>query len=53
VDAEELSQLDQCLQAESGLSPWEIDFIESMEKLRNRDLSTLQADKLYDIASRL
>ena len=48
----ELEMLDECLNAESGLTPWEIDFIESMETLRTRDLSDRQSDILLDIASR-
>ncbi len=38
MDEDELRML--CLAAESGLSGWEIDFIEDMNKRRGRELTS-------------
>jgi hypothetical protein len=39
--------LDECLEAESGLAPWELDFIDNLDQnFRDRDLSEKQANNL-------
>lgn len=46
--------LDECFDAESGLSPRELEFIGNLEEnYRHRELSAKQADWLMAIASRL
>ena len=51
---EELRQLDECLSAEDGLTPSEIDFVERLDQVcRSRELSVKQAEWLKDIADRV
>lgn len=46
----ELHYLDSLLDCENGLTPWELDFIESLdENFRERNLSEKQADRLEAI----
>lgn len=45
--------LDDLLEAESGLTPWEIDFIESLDKQRERSLTSKQAACLATIVERV
>ena len=53
MTSDELSMLDDALNAEHGLSPREIDFIEDLENnWRARELSTKQESWLSDIATR-
>ncbi|MBE3117486.1 MAG: hypothetical protein IMZ50_01855 [Candidatus Atribacteria bacterium] len=42
-------ELDDLLKAESGLTPWEIDFVESMDKLRGRNVTDKQLNTLHKI----
>lgn len=47
---DQLKMLDECIEAESGLSGWEIDFIENLDaNFRGRELTDRQADKLEAI----
>lgn len=50
---DELTMLDECNEAEFTLTPWELDFIDSMEKIRHRDLTPSQSEKLKNIASKI
>lgn len=45
--------IDELLNSEEGLSAWEIDFIEDLDRLRGRELTVRQADKLEDIWQRI
>jgi hypothetical protein len=47
------SMLDELLELEQGLTGWEIDFLESLDKLRGRELSEKQLEKLTQIHERL
>ncbi len=51
MNDEELTMLDECLNTDEGLSPWEMDFVEDLDKRRQIELSQKQHDKLHDIAS--
>ena len=53
MKTEELAMLDECLNAESGLTPGEITFVESMDDKRDVKLSWRQSECLYGIASKL
>ncbi len=53
MDEEQLKMLDECLNQEQGLTPWELDFIDDMEKRRGRELTEKQAACLSRIASDL
>ncbi len=45
------SLLDELLECEDcNFTPWEIDFLESLHRQRDRDLSERQLDKLHAIA---
>ncbi len=51
---EELKMLDEAIDAESGLRPRELDFIEDLdERYRNCDLSPKQSAWIGNIADRL
>jgi hypothetical protein len=50
---DEQEMLDECLDAEQGLSGWELDFIEDMDKKRNITLSDKQHAKLREIVEKL
>lgn len=51
---DEQKMLDECLKAEAGLTPWEIDFIDDLDGLqRTQMLSPKQHDKLKQIAEKL
>jgi len=41
--------LDDLLEVESGLSKWELDFIESLDDRRGDDLTDRQQDKLEEL----
>ena len=45
--------LDDLLAVESGLSAWEIDFIDNLDGLRDRVLTPKQVDKMHDIARKV
>ena len=45
--------LDELLDADTGLSTWEIGFIEDMDKLRGRELTERQQSCLDRIAERI
>ncbi len=45
--------LDELLQCESGMTGWELDFIESMDKQRGREWSEIQINKLHTIYERV
>lgn len=45
--------LDELLERESGLTTWEIDFLDSLDKLRGRSLSEKQLAVLDKIHNRL
>ena len=54
MDDIEQAMLDDALKAESGLSGWEIDFLENLnEVFRKRELSVKQHDKLQEIVDML
>ena len=44
--------LEELLELESGLSGWEIDFLESLDGLRGRELTDKQLEKLWQIHER-
>lgn len=47
------STLNDLLAAESGLTGWEMDFIDSLDLLRDRNLTEKQAEKLAAIAQKI
>lgn len=50
----QLSQLDDCLNCESGLSTWEIGFIENIDNnYRKKELTPKQEDVLQSITDKL
>jgi len=54
VNTNEEEQLDDCLKCESGLSTWDIEFIESLDKgFRKRELSIKQITQLNRITDTL
>ena len=48
-----LPKLDELLDAEDGLTAWEMDFLESLNKQRGREFTEKQADKLTAIWERV
>ncbi len=46
-------KLDELLDKESGLTPWEIDFIESLDERRGRQISEKQEEIIDRILERL
>jgi hypothetical protein len=53
AEQDELDMLDELLDLESGLTAWEMDFLESLDRQRERKWSDPQRDKLSQIAERL
>ncbi len=53
MTADEELLLDELLEVESGLSTWEMDFLDDMNAMRGRELTDKQAAKLHEIARRL
>lgn len=53
MDDRHQKMLDELQEAESGLTTWEMDFIDSLDKLRGGTLTEKQADKLEQIWNRL
>lgn len=54
MNEEEEQMLDEALEAESGLTLWEIDFVDSLDKLyRKKELSFKQIEILQRIADNL
>jgi hypothetical protein len=54
VTKDQEDMLDECLNAEGGLSAWELDFIDNLDQnFRDRELSDAQADKLEDINAKV
>lgn len=54
VNEEEEKMLDEALAAESGLSGWELDFLDNINKVfRKKELSERQHDKLQEIVDKL
>ena len=54
VTDDEEQLLDDLIDLESGLSPWEIDFVENLDRhWRDRDLTEKQSDTLRDIGRSL
>ena len=51
--ANALTLLDELLAAESGLTAWEMDFIESLDRQRGRVFSDKQVARLGEIGERL
>jgi len=51
--ANALTLLDELLAAESGLTAWEMDFIESLDRQRGRTFSDKQRDILDRIGTKL
>lgn len=48
------NMLDECLNAEAGLSPWEIDFIDNLDQnFRERPLSEKQVEVLLRINGKI
>jgi len=48
------SMLEECLNAESGLTPWEMDFIDNLDQnFRERDLSEKQTEVLERINGKI
>lgn len=44
------TMLDECMEAESGLTPWELDFIDNLDQnFRDQDLSEKQEEVLNRI----
>lgn len=52
-DADALRKLDELLDAEDGLTAWEMDFIESLNTQRGRTFTNAQAEKLDQIFERV
>ena len=51
---EEEQMLDDALEYESGLTPWELDFIDNLDKVyRERELSVKQIDVLERITHKI
>ncbi len=50
---DDLRMLDELLDVEDGLTAWEMDFIESLNGRRGRELTESQADKLHQIFERV
>lgn len=50
---EQEARLDDLLDAESGLTGWELDFVDDLDRLRDRALTTAQADKLAQVWDRV
>ena len=54
MNDDEKEKLDDCLNCDSGLSLWDVEFIESLDKsFRNRELSQKQIDQLNRITDAL
>ena len=48
------AMLDECLNAESGLTPWECDFIDNLDQnFRERELSDKQVEVLERINGKI
>lgn len=50
---DEENMLDELLDCESGLTEWEVEFIDSLDCKRQRPLTQKQSDKLLDIWERV
>jgi hypothetical protein len=54
MTGEQEAMLDECLNAESGLSGWELDFVENLDQnFRDRPLSEKQVDRLIEINAKV
>ncbi len=53
MTSDEIKRLDELLMQESGLSPWEVKFVCSLDEQRDKDLTPKQRECLIKISDKL